>query len=436
MLFLFGTAFLVKGKTGVCVEYFYIICVAEAVPMASWVIHTMVAEKLRRKIPGLDIRGFVVGNIAPDCNVENEDWTQFTPPREVTHWMTGVSKATADYESFYRRYVKPGQTRELYAFYLGYYAHLITDAEFHMFLHDESRLRFCFERANSDADIREMIAGKPEAFETLKAALGRKRMDLEQRCLEAEWLRSNPGNLYEDMLCKVTEFPDYIDYLPEGAVTRKIPVMQRAYTDLIPPEVFVFYTAEELEKFVDDTVREAYMRLSRHGGFKMKAMKYLQEAVEEAASLAEMVDAFRNMCHMPVGADDEQLIFEAGVYALPEVPEYRRGDMDQFDTAAELVTAFMEIEENEPDIDSLLFPGGEPMFYFSLVRQFPDVEDEFFRIHMDVKFIPSPNVRGLSGYITGDIGDSGFFDKVLDSDIFKILSAEEMQDVQVYIDAT
>ena len=404
--------------------------------MASWVIHTMVAERLLKMIPGLDARGFVVGNIAPDCNVENEDWTQFTPPRDVTHWMTGISKATADYESFYAKYVKPGLPREQYAFYLGYYAHLITDAEFHMFMRDERRLHGCFERANADWDIREMIAGKPEEFEILKYALGRKRMDLEQHCLEAEWLKKNPENLYDNLLCRVNEFPDYIDYLPDGAITRKISVMQMTYADLIPPKVFVFYTSEELEKFVDDTARKVYMRLSRHGGWKMKAMKYLQEAIEEAMSLAEMVDAFRNMCHMPIGADEEQLLFEAGVFALPEVPEYRRGDIEECENAAELVTAFMEMEEQKMDIDQLLFPETETVYCFSLVRQFPDVEDEFFQIHMDVKFNISDKNRDLSALLWSNQIEGDFFDEVFSSDVFKQLSTEEMQDVCVYIDAT
>lgn len=404
--------------------------------MASWVIHTMIAEKLLKMMPSLDVRGFVVGNVGPDCNVENADWTEFTPPWEVTHWMTGAGKTTADYEGFYRKYVRPGLPREQYAFYLGYYAHLITDVEFHLFMHAPQRMKKCFERANSDIEIHEMIAGKPEEFETLKHALGRKRMDLEQHCLEAEWLRENPDNLYENLLCKVTEFPDYIDYLPTGAIVRKIPVMHRAYADLTPPEVFVFCTADELEKFAEETAWVVYMHLTRHGGWKMKAMKYLQEAVEEAMSLAEMVDAFRNMCHMPIGAAEDQLIFETGVFTLPEVPEYRRGDIEECENATELVTAFMELEEQEMDMDQLLFPETETMFYFSLVRQFPDVEDEFFRIHMDVKFCPTKENRELAASLRSGQLDGDFFEAVLNSDAFRQLANEEMQDVCVYIDVT
>lgn len=41
--------------------------------MATWVTHLMIADQVMEAAAGLDRRGFCVGNIAPDCNVENED---------------------------------------------------------------------------------------------------------------------------------------------------------------------------------------------------------------------------------------------------------------------------------------------------------------------------------------------------------------------------
>lgn len=49
--------------------------------MASWVTHLMIADMVMKQCSKLDRRGFCVGNIAPDCNVENKDWTSFTPSR-------------------------------------------------------------------------------------------------------------------------------------------------------------------------------------------------------------------------------------------------------------------------------------------------------------------------------------------------------------------
>ncbi len=68
--------------------------------MASWVTHLMIADSLLAQFPPLDRTAFCVGNIAPDCNVENADFSAFTPPRAVTHWMQGPRKTLKDAEAF------------------------------------------------------------------------------------------------------------------------------------------------------------------------------------------------------------------------------------------------------------------------------------------------------------------------------------------------
>lgn len=112
--------------------------------MASWVTHLMIADRVLEKFQGLDRHGFCVGNIAPDCNVENEDWTEFTPPRAVTHWMSAERKVASDCDRFYKEYIEARRqdikTEEEYSFLMGYYSHLITDAEFQRFIRDEQRV--------------------------------------------------------------------------------------------------------------------------------------------------------------------------------------------------------------------------------------------------------------------------------------------------------
>ena len=66
----------------------------------------MVADRVLERVPELDKHGFCVGNIAPDCNVENEDWTQFVPSREITHWMSADRKIATDCERFYQEYIE------------------------------------------------------------------------------------------------------------------------------------------------------------------------------------------------------------------------------------------------------------------------------------------------------------------------------------------
>lgn len=102
--------------------------------MATWITHLMVADSVLQKLPWLDRRGFCVGNIAPDCNVENEDRTAFTPSREITHWMSGDKKIGSDADRYLNEYVLKRldeiSSNEEYSFLLGYYSHLVADAEF------------------------------------------------------------------------------------------------------------------------------------------------------------------------------------------------------------------------------------------------------------------------------------------------------------------
>lgn len=88
--------------------------------MATWVTHLMIADGVMNQCHQLDRHGFCVGNIAPDCNVENENWTSFTPSREVTHWMTGERKAISDGDTFCYEYIHKCidviQSKEQYSF--------------------------------------------------------------------------------------------------------------------------------------------------------------------------------------------------------------------------------------------------------------------------------------------------------------------------------
>ena len=54
--------------------------------MASWMVHLRVAESLLSKIANLSETEFIVGNIAPDSGVPNEDWSVFTPNTTVSHF--------------------------------------------------------------------------------------------------------------------------------------------------------------------------------------------------------------------------------------------------------------------------------------------------------------------------------------------------------------
>ena len=100
--------------------------------MATWVTHMMIADGVLESVSELDRRGFCVGNIAPDCNVENKDWTRFTPSRRITHWMDTERKKASDCKKFYEEYIENRwqdiRSEEEYSFLLGYYSHLMLNS--------------------------------------------------------------------------------------------------------------------------------------------------------------------------------------------------------------------------------------------------------------------------------------------------------------------
>lgn len=222
--------------------------------MANWITHMMIADKLLATDLELDAGGFCIGSIAPDCNVESPDWSSFEPSREITHFMKSKSKMTADYESFYEKYIadKTFASEEERSFMLGYYAHLITDVEFTKYIRDEERVQHMYARIKTRTDIWSKVKDMPESFDTIKAAFDKDFRTRDIVHIEQKYILNNPGSSYNTILRKTESFPDYLDFLPHGAISRKIPIMAYEVKDVCDAD-FIVFTEEEYEKFVDKT---------------------------------------------------------------------------------------------------------------------------------------------------------------------------------------
>ena len=99
--------------------------------MATWISHLRIAAGLLGEIPGLNEVGFAFGNLAADSGKPNEDWTQFDPPKEVTHFLeTGLGERYIRDLEFFNLYLKDLNKDDLpcYSFILGYYFHLVCDS--------------------------------------------------------------------------------------------------------------------------------------------------------------------------------------------------------------------------------------------------------------------------------------------------------------------
>lgn len=235
--------------------------------MATWVTHLMIADGILQNLLFLERRGFCVGNIAPDCNVENADWSSFTPSREVTHWMTGDRKVISDCDAFCKEYIlNPKRnicSREQFSFLLGYYSHLISDAMFQKMIRDPERVKSVWKRMVLDNELHDACSKMEESWDSVKKLIpGKKRMQ-DIYTLEAEYLRSHPDSGYFTDVLTLKEFPNYIDYLPDGAIVRKIGVM--GYIPKVEENnaEFVAISREEYNAFIHDTTELVCSRIKR-----------------------------------------------------------------------------------------------------------------------------------------------------------------------------
>lgn len=112
--------------------------------MASWMIHLRIADKLLDRIDGLSGTEFIVGNIAPDSGVPNEDWSVFTPSTTVSHFKDenrNVDIARFTSQHFTPELQKQYSTQQ-YSFFLGYLTHLLTDIQWAENIYAPTRIRF------------------------------------------------------------------------------------------------------------------------------------------------------------------------------------------------------------------------------------------------------------------------------------------------------
>ena len=235
--------------------------------MATWVTHLMVADRVLERVPGLDKHGFCVGNIAPDCNIENEDWTQFVPSREITHWMSADRKVETDCERFYREYIENRKheinTAQELSFLLGYYAHLVADAEFQRYIRDAERVASSWNRIKQHPILASKTDGMTENWDSVKKVINKTERMKDIYTIEAEYLEEHPDSGYLSVIAELKDFPDYIDYLPKGAIVRKIGVMGYLPKKELGAYPFVAMTREEYSNFLDNATELVIQGIAR-----------------------------------------------------------------------------------------------------------------------------------------------------------------------------
>ena len=218
--------------------------------MASWIVHLRIADKLLDHIIGLDPAQFAIGNVAPDSGRPDENWENFDPPPQVSHFKyketpdsPGVYQDLRFYREFMKGQVSLVEEPKRFSFLLGYFFHLLTDnlwAE-RIYRPTYDRYRQEFER---DANF---------IWEVKKDWYG----------LDFAYVRAHPNSLFWTTFLHARYEHEYLEFFPPGAISEKLTYIREFYqrTD---PEVEsslrmtnnIYLNEAEMALFVDGAFRD------------------------------------------------------------------------------------------------------------------------------------------------------------------------------------
>ncbi len=127
---------------------------------------------------------------------------------------------------------------------------------------------------------------------------------------------------------------------------------------------------------------------------KESLLEYLQNRISDKSSLEHIVDVFEEMCSIPVAED--MILFETGTYSFT----------------------------------------GESMFHFSLVRQFPNDEDEYYQIHVDVLYLPEEGNKDFEQTTWNEDVEDNIFNYIKKSQEYDFCKDKEFSKIEIYLDET
>ena len=211
--------------------------------MGTWICHLRVAEKLLPYFPEVDKTLFTFGNLAPDSGIPNETWTEFDPPKEVTHFLQkGEGEDMIRDLVYYREYlanINPREDIQLYSFRFGYFTHLICDILWMKYLGLTTKKEF-----------QEMIAVDPlKAWDKIKD---------DWYGLDQLYNRAHPENLFWQVIHKTPNPPSYLPFVNEKALHQQYNHIRKFYGEPDPvffvERKFPYLNESSMGRIVEDTV--------------------------------------------------------------------------------------------------------------------------------------------------------------------------------------
>ena len=132
----------------------------------------------------------------------------------------------------------------------------------------------------------------------------------------------------------------------------------------------------------------------RKGASDMPFLNFLNDKISINNTLDEIIDVFEEMSKMPI--EEDVLLLEYGVYDFT----------------------------------------GEDLFYFDLVRQYPDDEEEFYQLRVSLMYAPDKKNAKLKDTLWSDDTKKNFFDYIRKSSGYKYAKKHQIKSIDIRIDQT
>jgi len=139
--------------------------------------------------------------------------------------------------------------------------------------------------------------------------------------------------------------------------------------------------------------------LEKKGERNKNILDILKENVADKKCLDELISAFEDMCKVHIEAEnkhEKMILFETGTFSF----------------------------------------SGNPMFYMSLVRQYPNEEDEFYQLHLDIMYEPTSENSVYEQATWSFELEENIFEYIRSSEEYMLLKDVTITKIDVYIDET
>ena len=123
-------------------------------------------------------------------------------------------------------------------------------------------------------------------------------------------------------------------------------------------------------------------------------LNFLKDNISTDNTVDEIINVFEEMCKTPV--EEDLLLLEYGVYDFT----------------------------------------GEELFYFDLVRQYPDGEGEYYQLRVSLMFSPDEINRELQDTLWSDDTNENFFDYIRKSSGYEYAKNHVIKTIDIRIDQT